>query len=649
MNIYKFQQISISFHKYLPISLIFLILFLGTFLFFSQKNFSIIPQPTTKAQSSYPQCQQGRITSPCQCGNQIYNAGFCCYHPNANSGIWFDPSYEDIFSDGCPTGNFYFVDQNNPNASDENPGTEEEPWKTIEHAVQVVQAGDTILIKEGEYFVKSTGRRYIPALNPANSGSPGNYITITNYNGEEVVITYDPEISGPSGPESGPLIGVRNRSYIKWKGLKIVETAAGYHADTGPVIIWGSSSHIILDGLEVVGAYVGEEADNHSGIRIEGNVNDVIIQNCKIHNFDDSPEHVTPFNVCGILIYDLPTNVHIRNNEIYDNYVGVRVKDESEDIFIYKNVFHDNLYGWMAVANPATITNVRVYQNIFYNCTRPFEPGAHGEECSFYIYNNAIYNSNRFVVSWTAGGAAVHLEYYNNIAYILDSDSSRAINGWYNGVWLEFMDYNDWYDGEGVTIYFGTQTLDQWRSNPNDGYVDPNAPEQDPDVNSLTTDPLFVNPESHDFHLNPNSPCLNAGIDRQDYDNDGNTTEPINMGAYITDNETIGLIDLSQYIVEEPQPNSCASQNGVCCHENQICQNGTFISSSDCGNLCCTGECISPSIPGDLNQDNKVNSSDFQILIQKFKETQNIETEDLNSDGIVDIKDIGILMHYWTN
>ena len=52
-------------------------------------------------------------------------------------------------------------------------------------------------------------------------------------------------------------------------------------------------------------------------------------------------------------------------------------------------------------------------------------------------------------------------------------------------------------------------------------------------------------------------------------------------------------------------------------------------------------------LKGDLNQDNKVNSLDFQILIQKFKETQNIEIEDLNSDGIVDVKDIGILMHYW--
>ena len=51
MNINKSQQISISFNKFLQISII-IILFLGTLLFFSQKNFSI-PQPTTKAQSSY--------------------------------------------------------------------------------------------------------------------------------------------------------------------------------------------------------------------------------------------------------------------------------------------------------------------------------------------------------------------------------------------------------------------------------------------------------------------------------------------------------------------------------------------------------------------------------------------------------------------
>jgi len=85
-------------------------------------------------------------------------------------------------------------------------------------------------------------------------------------------------------------------------------------------------------------------------------------------------------------------------------------------------------------------------------------------------------------------------------------------------------------------------------------------------------------------------------------------------------------------------------------------QTGTFtftIQVKDSNNNTSTKEftlTINPAqLTGDLNQDNKVNSLDFQILIQKFKQTQNIETEDLNSDGIVDVKDIGILMHYWTN
>ncbi|RLJ08077.1 MAG: hypothetical protein DRP16_02200 [Candidatus Aenigmatarchaeota archaeon] len=94
------------------------------------------------------------------------------------------------------------------------------------------------------------------------------------------------------------------------------------------------------------------------------------------------------------------------------------------------------------------------------------------------------------------------------------------------------------------------------------------------------------------------------------------------MGTCITGNETIGLIDLSQYIVEESQQ-TCVSQNGVCCHENQICQNGTFISSSDCGNLSCTGECVSPHLPGDLNGDGYVNLQDIQLNVNVILEIEN--------------------------
>ncbi len=45
----------------------------------------------------------------------------------------------------------YFVDANHPNARDTNPGTEALPLKTISKATALVNAGDTVFIKEGIY------------------------------------------------------------------------------------------------------------------------------------------------------------------------------------------------------------------------------------------------------------------------------------------------------------------------------------------------------------------------------------------------------------------------------------------------------------------------------------------------------------------
>jgi len=45
----------------------------------------------------------------------------------------------------------YIVDTNHPQASDENPGTPDRPFKTISKAAAVVQAGDTVIVKAGVY------------------------------------------------------------------------------------------------------------------------------------------------------------------------------------------------------------------------------------------------------------------------------------------------------------------------------------------------------------------------------------------------------------------------------------------------------------------------------------------------------------------
>ncbi|NQU75359.1 MAG: DUF1565 domain-containing protein, partial [Planctomycetes bacterium] len=78
----------------------------------------------------------------------------------------------------------YFVDRGHPQCSDENAGTEALPWKTINKAVSVAQAGDTVWIKAGVY------REGIQRF--ANRGeyyaSRIRFITLAAYKNDRVVI-----------------------------------------------------------------------------------------------------------------------------------------------------------------------------------------------------------------------------------------------------------------------------------------------------------------------------------------------------------------------------------------------------------------------------------------------------------------------------
>jgi hypothetical protein len=72
------------------------------------------------------------------------------------------------------------VAQQNPNASDEGPGTAERPWKTISQAAEKVGPGDVVVIRGGVYrervLVKSSGTAQAPIRFEA---APGEQIVLT--------------------------------------------------------------------------------------------------------------------------------------------------------------------------------------------------------------------------------------------------------------------------------------------------------------------------------------------------------------------------------------------------------------------------------------------------------------------------------------
>ena len=58
----------------------------------------------------------------------------------------------------------YYVAINNPNSSDDGPGSRERPFKTINHAAQVLQPGEKVTVSGG-----TTGKRSSP---PAEAPVP---------------------------------------------------------------------------------------------------------------------------------------------------------------------------------------------------------------------------------------------------------------------------------------------------------------------------------------------------------------------------------------------------------------------------------------------------------------------------------------------
>ena len=88
---------------------------------------------------------------------------------------------------GTGSNDLFWVDAANGN--DSNPGSESQPFRTIQRAVQsnAAGAGDAVIIREGTYY---------GSVVPANGGSPGNLLTITSFPGENVVVSGAENVPG---------------------------------------------------------------------------------------------------------------------------------------------------------------------------------------------------------------------------------------------------------------------------------------------------------------------------------------------------------------------------------------------------------------------------------------------------------------------
>jgi hypothetical protein len=183
---------------------------------------------------------------------------------------------------------------------------------------------------------------------------------------------------------------------------------------------------------------------------------------------------------------DVADNITIENSEFEGSVYGIRIIGGNNYTIQY-NTFRTNSEAIYSYAE-----NTKVYYNIFQNNQDALH--IDGENSSAEIYNNVFYDNNIAVSTEFS-----ELTLYNNI-FVLAKAFDKAIS--YNGTNL-ISDNNIFYPNQqGFVSYNGEEFNNLTDLQQIKGI----------DINSLVSDPLFVDAFNQNFNVESESPAIDAGV-----------------------------------------------------------------------------------------------------------------------------------------
>lgn len=573
---------------------------------------------------------------------------------------------------------------------DSNPGTLNQPWLTIQKAANTIQAGDTVIVQSSNYDERvilpseksgTSEAKITFKANPNKSvymkgfqGDKNNYIRIEGFNisydkggwlghgiwidgnNWEIVDNYLYDIPGVAITATWRSNRTKNNAYIA--NNKIYKCNKGFVVNGYNWLVENNEVERLYRFDVMEGSPYGEDAD-YSRFFGENH----IIRNNFFHG--TKKEEVGRSHTDCFQTFpnygNFAKNIIIENNICLGYFAqGIMAERElredgpSHNNIIVRNNIFSGAIAWGI--DGASISNLKIYNNVFADI------GIHG--VGFTLNKNGI----------TPIGTGTTGQIKNNIFY--NSGSNY------------FKDASSSYEASNNLLYKTSGTI-KTSSYPND---------------IVNQDPEFIDPINKDYRLKPTSPAIDAGIDLSgivdkdiasisrpqgsawdigayEYEGSalpGDTTPPVLSNGlpsgFLQSNVTETTLSLN---TNEPatckysttsglsyssMPNSFSTTGGT--SHSSIIKNLTpgttynyYIKCQDKkGNTNSNDYTISfsvavPTMPslikGDLNNDNKVNSLDYSLLISKWFQTTNIDKEDLNQDGRVDVRDLGIMMSNW--
>ncbi len=439
-----------------------------------------------------------------------------------------------------------------PNGDDANPGSEAQPWRTIQHAAESVGPGDTVYVREGVYH---------EAVTILVSGSEaGGYITFRNYPGERPVL----DGTGLSDPDGVNAFYIEDQSYLIIQGFEIRNYTTTLRNSVPMAIqVTGASHHIqILDNeIHRIETHAPVDADglgaDAHGIAVYGNratpIRHLLIQGNHLHHLVlGSSEavvlngNVEQFTVTQNLIHD--------TNNIALDFIGFEgtAPDAAYDQARYGVVISNTIYNVDSASNPAYGgersaggiyvdggAHILIEQNQVFSANIGIELASeHAGRATRFITvrNNLIYHNQIAGIAMggydTLRGSTERCTLVNNTLY--HNDTLQEGNG---ELWLQFdtrenviknnifyandqglfvsnpyaqntgnvVDYNLYFAPAGRA---GGQW--QWKQVTYTGF-DAYRSGTGNDAHGLFADPQFVDEAAPDLHLRPTSPAINAG------------------------------------------------------------------------------------------------------------------------------------------
>lgn len=401
---------------------------------------------------------------------------------------------------GAALGTTYYVATN---GSDSNPGSQSQPWLTLQHAVQTIAAGDTIIVLPGTYAgcrIELTG----------TSGAP------------KTIMAQTP------GSVTLNALGPINRHNRIFE-IENYNAAVNY---------W------VVDGFTVDGGNTIGGIDSRSTATQMNN--NITIQNCTVHNAKNGT------SVCTGLFSAFTNYALIQHNTSYSNTEhGCYTNNSCDNGVVRGNVWYSNaslghhMNGDKSQGGDGQMTGWLIEKNISYNNgSNGYD--ADGVSSSTWKNNLAYGNVSKaiqmtqvdgtsnpandrilnntfltpvggyYVCNWIKGRSKVggtNNAIINNILYHADFNNSMRGSIDYVSTWEPTLtsDYNVVVDHFAMNDNKNKYTLATWRSTFGQ------------DLHSvLCTDvnALFVNPAANNYHLLSTSPAKDAGTTLADVTDD---------------------------------------------------------------------------------------------------------------------------------